>query len=446
MRRIVAVFIAVMLALTALPFTAFADEERGNFCPTLCDTAQDMRELETAGALFTTVGPATRIAVGCPSYSNDFGALTVALYKWDTDYETTVKGEALNKQEFVDFKDNAMLGFTFEEPLAAGSYYLEVSDGYDESGSGVGVWSGMAWPGQAVFVNGVYSPALSLRMTVDYVTEPEGERYGALPEVETDGNKMGGDSPYPAPYYIIMNQDGNADAFTDSSGSKGIEGTVSEDGNLLLTVGSGVEDSQYPMDFAMTGIAGEVSCKDYPFMALRIKITSGYNAGNGEVFLMTTSQGGAKPGYSVAVPYDYGTDDWQTAIVNGNGCPGFVTNALENEDCWLGMRYDVINQVTQDALTVEVAWIAFFQSEEAALAFDGDFSALPTAEPTEAPTPTAEPTEAPTAAPTTAPTSAPTTAPAEEKGGCGSVMTGSIAVLAILAGGAMLLGKKRRNK
>ena len=446
MKKVLAVLLAVMLMATMLPFSVFAAEENGNFNAPDVNTPQSLLQLSEIGSVFTTVAPATRVAVGCPSWSDNIGCLTVTLYKWDTDYETTVKGEPVRTQEFVDYEDNSMLGFTFEgdDLLPAGSYYIEVSDGYDDGGSGVGVWSGPAWPGQAVFVNGVYNSAMCLRMAVDYETEPEGERYGELPKFDDNPNGMGGDSKWPAPLYIDMTKDDNADTFSGTG--TGVEGTVTEDGTLLLTVDSGVVDSQYPMDFNLIGLGDEISCKDYPFMAMRVRITSNYDAGNGEVFFYTSSQPGAAGGYSVAVPYDYKTDGWQTIIADGNGSPMFVTNAIDNDDCWTGMRFDVINAPTTDVITMEIAWIAFFQNKDAALAFDGDFGSVPTPEPTEAPTPTAEPTATP--APTEAPASdaEATKAPAaEEDKGCGSVITGSVAIVAMMAGGVLLLGKKKRK-
>ena len=62
--------------------------------------------------------------------------------------------------------------------------------------------------------------------------------------------------------------------------------------------------------------------------------------------------------------------------------------------------------------------------------------ATPTPEPTDTPAPTEVPTEAPTAAPTEAPTEAPS------EGGCGSVIGGGFAVLAVMSAAAMILRKK----
>lgn len=73
-----------------------------------------------------------------------------------------------------------------------------------------------------------------------------------------------------------------------------------------------------------------------------------------------------------------------------------------------------------------------------------DASEMPTPEPTEVPTeaPAATPTTEPTAkAPATEPPAEPTDAPAES-GGCGSVIGGGIAILAVVSAAALVLRKK----
>lgn len=451
MKKILAVLLAVMLTATMLPFCVFAvdgdandtDGYDGNFNPPNTGSAQNLSDgsIDTLGALFTTVGPTTRIAVGCPSWNDNIGSLTVTLWKWNTDYETTKKDDPIQKQEFVDFEDNEHLGFDFSPALAAGTYFIEVSDGYDDGGGlGVGVWGGPKWPGQAVFVNGEYNDAMSIRMTVNYETQPEGEVYGELPEFDKPKSPLGGDGMLPYPGYVVMKEDGNADALAIVG--TGIEGSVTEEGNLLLTVAPGGDDPQYGVDFSIVGLRDTVPCKEYPVLALRVKCLDSETL-DGEIFFYTTTVPGAAGGYSGQVVYDHENSDWQTVYVDGRANPKFVENAL-NGDVWQGIRFDVLTDGPQEEFKLEVAWMAFFESTEAAMAFDGDFSALPTAEPTEAPTPTPEATATPAATPTAAPTTAPTTAPTEEKGGCGSVISGSFAVVAVAAGSALLLRKKRR--
>ena len=81
-------------------------------------------------------------AVQAPSYSDDIGNLSIKVYKWDTDYATTVAGEPLQVDEFVDFADNSSLVAEYDEGvIGAGKILILVCDAYDE-GQGVGVWTG----------------------------------------------------------------------------------------------------------------------------------------------------------------------------------------------------------------------------------------------------------------------------------------------------------------
>lgn len=82
--------------------------------------------------------------VAAPSWSDNVGNLTVKIYTWNTDYATTVAGEPVYTEEFVDYPDNAGFDFdcTGEDSLGlpAGEYLWWVGDGVDEGGSGVGLW------------------------------------------------------------------------------------------------------------------------------------------------------------------------------------------------------------------------------------------------------------------------------------------------------------------
>lgn len=88
-------------------------------------------------------------SVSCASWSDNFGSLTFYLYRWNTDYETTVAGEPVLKQTFEDFEDNSSLSMDFdrvdEKAIGAGTYLLVVKDGIDTQGTGVGVWTGSYW-------------------------------------------------------------------------------------------------------------------------------------------------------------------------------------------------------------------------------------------------------------------------------------------------------------
>ena len=80
----------------------------------------------------------------CPSWSNDIGSLTVKIFTWNTDYDTTVAGTPVFSETFEDYSDNAKLLSALDtetsKGIPAGEYLWWLGDGVDESGSGVGIW------------------------------------------------------------------------------------------------------------------------------------------------------------------------------------------------------------------------------------------------------------------------------------------------------------------
>jgi hypothetical protein len=68
---------------------------------------------ETAGMRFTAPDSFSAIEVQCPSWSNNVGSLTWALYKWNTSYARTLLSPALAKKTFENFQDNARLTLSF---------------------------------------------------------------------------------------------------------------------------------------------------------------------------------------------------------------------------------------------------------------------------------------------------------------------------------------------
>lgn len=91
------------------------------------------------GAKFTAEFIITDISISCPSWSDDIGSMIFKIFKWDTDYATTVAGEPvfIDTETFVDYPDNSMMEVSFEPEIEPGTYLWELSEGKD----GVGVWA-----------------------------------------------------------------------------------------------------------------------------------------------------------------------------------------------------------------------------------------------------------------------------------------------------------------
>ncbi len=87
------------------------------------------------------------------SYDNNVGTITFDVYRWDTDYATTLKGPVLASDSAVNFQDNSMCDVTFEG-LGSG-YYLIVLKGSVPAGDfGVAAWTRGSVTTSITFVNG----------------------------------------------------------------------------------------------------------------------------------------------------------------------------------------------------------------------------------------------------------------------------------------------------
>ena len=296
MKKIIALALSVLLAASMCTISFADDQENvvGNYCP--ADTTTPIKMLgadyETLGAVISTVGDVTRIALVCPSWSDNVGNLTVTIWKWDTDYQTTIKGTPIAGPEvFEDYEDNSPLGFDFETPLPAGVYYAELSNAEDEAGSGVGVWSAeVNYPGQAVLRDGEYIPKLALRMYVDYVTAPEGDPYGELPAFEKPKRELGNDEAAPCSVYFKMSEQ---DLSMFGVGDQ-CELSENDDGTLHVFVQEDAFDCKYDLRFAnYFDMDDDIPCQEYPYIAIRLKLANlEYNAGSGEAFFYTTTING----------------------------------------------------------------------------------------------------------------------------------------------------------
>jgi len=91
------------------------------------------------GMYFKTNLTLYSISFECPSWSDDIGQMTLDIYKWNTDYETTVAGSPIftETELFTDYPDNATIEVELPENLCGpGEYLYTFRDGRD----GVGMW------------------------------------------------------------------------------------------------------------------------------------------------------------------------------------------------------------------------------------------------------------------------------------------------------------------
>jgi hypothetical protein len=79
------------------------------------ESAVPMSTDDVVSAQFSISADVTFVGVSCPSWSDNIGDMTVTLYKFNKDYETTIAGEPISSEIFEGFGDNNLLGFNFED-------------------------------------------------------------------------------------------------------------------------------------------------------------------------------------------------------------------------------------------------------------------------------------------------------------------------------------------
>ena len=87
------------------------------------------------------------------SYDNNVGTVNFDVYRWDTDYSTTVAGNVLATASAVNFADNSQYEVKFEG-LSSGYYLIVVSGSAPEGDFGVAVWTRGASQTSITFING----------------------------------------------------------------------------------------------------------------------------------------------------------------------------------------------------------------------------------------------------------------------------------------------------
>ena len=73
------------------------------------------------------------------SWNNNLGSLRLSLYKWDTSYDKTLKGEPLASEDYIDMPDNTVLTFSFDD-MEAGEYLLYIKNISENPAEEVGSW------------------------------------------------------------------------------------------------------------------------------------------------------------------------------------------------------------------------------------------------------------------------------------------------------------------
>lgn len=152
-----------------------------------------------------------------------------------------------------------------------------------------------------------------------------------------------------------------------------------------------ISDARFSF-FAGDELAEEGILEEYPIFVMRVKLSraivngsavANENEGFSEIMLSMNNKDNAK---SLGQFYFENTTEWQLVVVDLNTVEGLEDGSL------VAIRIDPVEAVVEEPLTIEIEYIALFDSMSSIDGFNGDLNSL---------TPTQEPTTAPTEAPVT---------------------------------------------
>ncbi len=322
-----------------------------------------MRDTDVVAMQVVLTADALAIATNVPSYSTDTGSATVALFAFDTDYDTTLLSDPIAEYTFVDFRDSADLTFRFaaSDPLPAGEYVLLLYDMYDETpgennGTGIGMWTYGACEGQRAYVNGSYVSDRSFSVKVDYAGTPV-TLYGTPTKPASSGA-----IDY-APHMEAVLDFRNGDTMSALGGGHQTKAThVTEDGVsfLRLQPDNNANDPYQNISFPDTLI----KCSEYKYLLLKLRRPENSNRAS-QIFFITDEVGISETA-SVRPNYD-DSADWQYVVVN-LGASNAYGGLLKS------VRFDYFQSCDGfGSPALDLQYMALFTSEEAARAFHDNF-------------------------------------------------------------------------
>ncbi len=380
-RRILCLLTAITLFLSSLagvfpemlslPIAAKAPNYTAGVIESATDTdvsicggttgAKQMQKSEVAAMQFVLTADALSVSTSVPSYSNDTGSVTMALFAFHTDYDTTLLSSPIAEHTFVNFKDNASLTFQFSksDPLPAGEYILLLYDMYDDtpgesSDAGIGVWLKTPHEGQRAYLNGAYVGDCTFPIGVDYVDTP-----ATLYGVPTKPVALGNIDHAPHMGAVMDFRDKNNMSLLGGS-NQTTASHQSDNGETFLRL-SAAKDANDPYQY-MNLPEATVKCSEYKYVLMKIRRSSG-SALASQLFYQT-SEVSIGEASSVRPAYQ-DTTDWQYVIANF-GATSVYDGLLT------GLRLDYF-QSCEGEQWLDIQYIAFFKSEEAALAFHDNF-------------------------------------------------------------------------
>ena len=325
---------------------------------------RQMSDMDVVAMQFVLTADTLSVATSIPSYSNNTGSVTMALFAFDTDYDTTLLASPLAEYTFEDFADNSNLEFEFpsNKPLPAGEYLLLLYDMKDPTptadggadSTGIGVWFQAPHEGQRAYMNGVYVSDRSFPLSAEYAKKPA-ELYG-IPTVPVVSDNIN----Y-APYMdAVLDFRDEANMSYVGAGSMTQASFVTEDDVSFLRLKAN-KDADDPYIF-MSLPDVLIKCKEYKVVLMKVRRTQGSNVES--QFFFITDESGLSESASERPTYK-DTTDWQYVIIN-LGANNNYSGQLQS------IRLDYFRN-SPGSHHLDVQYIALFETTEAAEAFHDNF-------------------------------------------------------------------------
>ncbi len=369
---------AIPMALPAsaegLPYTPTVDSPVPNHHTVISGSNTGFRaatSTEVFAMQFVLTAETASVSTDVPSFSNNTGSVTMALFSFDTDYDTSLLSAPIAEHTFTDFKDGADLGFAFDEasPLPAGEYLLVLYNMVDPTPSanggsqtGIGVWTNAPHEGQRAYVNGSFVSDTTFPVRVNYVTVPD-TLYG-IPTKPAAAEGI----DYAPHMGAVLDFSDKATMASLGGGHQTTATQVTEDGKTFLRLKAD-KDANDPYQF-INFPDTLIKCTEYKYALIKLRRTDG-SATQSQLFFITDEQDLAEP--ASTRPNYKNTADWQYVIVNlgsNNNYHGLLKT----------FRFDYF-QSCKGSHHVDIQYIALFKSQDAAEAFHDNFDDFQNAAP-----------------------------------------------------------------
>ncbi len=374
------IIMATVMPLALIPLSVSADQKAGTLTYTAealpsstkfqtdingaANGHQQVSDMDVVAMQVVLTAPALTVATDIPSYSNDTGSVTMALFAFDTDYDTSLLSAPLAEHTFVNFKDGSNLAFTFPEsdPLPAGEYIIALYNMNDPTptanggavGTGIGLWVMHPHEGQRTYMNGSYVGDKSFPIHVDYVGTPT-SLYG-IPTKPA----VSGDIDY-APLMSAVLDFRKEATMAQLGGGNQTTASFETEGDVSFLRLKAPENANDPYQF-INFPDTLIKCSEYKVALLKVRHTKD-SALQSQLFF-TTDETGLSEAASVRPNYA-DTTDWQYLIVN-LGANNSYAGLLKS------FRFDYF-QACLKSHHLDVQYIALFKSQEAAEAFHDNF-------------------------------------------------------------------------